>query len=200
MFLGLEFSHIIHFLKPVVVHSTYINQLTSWSMQFKLLFLSYRSFSSKLSSLLLSPPIFFHLHTSKRHHSFTDSKKKKLGQITWSDLIISRTEFHWTILHWAQQQPWTKRDCSCREEPSPPAQLPYLLSSPLHDLNPQQAGWQITNNWPPLTSSPGCSHRILTVCSTYSFPACITSKALFFCSWSSSNLYALSTANKKQQR
>lgn len=34
----------------------------------------------------------------------------------------------------------------------------------------------------------------LTMCSTYSFPAWITSKALFFCSGSNRSLYALSTA------
>lgn len=34
------------------------------------------------------------------------------------------------------------------------------------------------------------------MCSTYSFPASITSRALFFCSWSRSNSQALSTASK----
>lgn len=34
------------------------------------------------------------------------------------------------------------------------------------------------------------------MCSTYSFPASITSRALFLCSWSRSDLRALSTASK----
>lgn len=40
----------------------------------------------------------------------------------------------------------------------------------------------------------------LTICSTYSFPAWITSKILFFWSWSSKSLYALSTAKRKKQQ
>lgn len=40
----------------------------------------------------------------------------------------------------------------------------------------------------------------LTLCSTYSFPAWITSKILFFWSWSSKSLYALSTAKRKKQQ
>lgn len=38
------------------------------------------------------------------------------------------------------------------------------------------------------------TYLTLTICSTYSFPAWITSKALFFCSGSRRSLYALSTA------
>lgn len=40
----------------------------------------------------------------------------------------------------------------------------------------------------------------LTMCSTYSFPAWITSKILFFWSWSSKSLYALSTAIEEIQK
>lgn len=41
---------------------------------------------------------------------------------------------------------------------------------------------------------------LLTICSIYSFPAWITSTARFFCSWSRSNLYALSTAMAKEKK